>query len=62
MIAVTILRARDLFLQFGVSVGVGVCSIVLGLGLIFFAFAVRQTLAISATRPEVAGRPSNRRD
>ena len=35
MIAVTILRARDLFQQFGVWVGVGICSIVLGLGLIF---------------------------
>ena len=51
MLWVTFLRARDL-LQFDVSIGIGVCSIVFGLGLIFFSFAVRRTLAISATSGE----------
>ena len=51
MLWVTFSRARDL-LQLDVSIGLGICSIVLGLGLIFFSFAVRRTLAISSTSDE----------
>ena len=36
MLWVTFSRARDL-LQLDVSIGLGICSIVLGLGLIFFS-------------------------
>jgi len=49
-LGITILRGRDLFLQFGTSVGAGVSLIVLGLSMIFVAVVVRQTLAISAVR------------
>ena len=59
---ITFLRGRDLFQQFGFSIGLGAVLIIAGSSVIFVAIAIRQTLAVSGKRSQAIDRQLDEAD